>query len=62
VQPAILFYWHALFFVQVLKFASRSSFFPQASTNTLLCHVIGLLFTNLMLRIINKPRKEPKPA
>ncbi len=26
----------------------------QASTNTLLCHVVGLLFTNLMLRLINR--------
>lgn len=44
------------------QLVSLDVFALQASTNTLLCHVIGLLFTNLMLRIVNKPRKEPKSA
>jgi hypothetical protein len=35
---------------------------PQASTNTLLCHVVGLLFTNLMLRIVNKVPKTAAPV
>lgn len=29
---------------------------PQAATNTLLCHVVSLVFTNLMLGIVNKTR------
>lgn len=33
---------------------SLDVFALQASTNVLLCHVIGLLFTNLMLRIVNR--------
>eukprot|EP00197_Chlamydomonas_leiostraca_P001982 CAMPEP_0202856918 /NCGR_PEP_ID=MMETSP1391-20130828/38_1 /ASSEMBLY_ACC=CAM_ASM_000867 /TAXON_ID=1034604 /ORGANISM="Chlamydomonas leiostraca, Strain SAG 11-49" /LENGTH=276 /DNA_ID=CAMNT_0049535635 /DNA_START=65 /DNA_END=895 /DNA_ORIENTATION=+ len=38
---------------------SLDVFALQASTNTLLCHVIGLLFTNLMLRLVNRA---PKPG
>jgi len=41
---------------------SLDVFALQASTNTLLCHVIGLLFTNLMLRIVNKEPKLAKAA
>lgn len=36
---------------------SLDVFALQASTNTLLCHVIGLLYTNLMLRVVNKSTK-----
>ncbi|KAJ9517374.1 hypothetical protein QJQ45_016739 [Haematococcus lacustris] len=36
---------------------SLDVFALQASTNTLLCHVIGLLFTNLMLRLVNRVDK-----
>jgi hypothetical protein len=37
---------------------SLDVFALQASTNVLLCHVIGLFFTNLMLRIVGNKKRQ----
>mmetsp|Transcript_14639 Transcript_14639/g.31888 ORF Transcript_14639/g.31888 Transcript_14639/m.31888 type:complete len:266 (+) Transcript_14639:1170-1967(+) len=39
---------------------SLDVFALQASTNTLLCHIVGLIFVNLMLRVVNGAM--PKPS